>query len=179
MDIEKLRDGIFALKTRRFGNVAEIMIEKLYALSASGTLEYDKYNKAKKQRIEIKFSTVLKNNEEKINDKNVVEQILKANFSNRALKYKDAAKYAFDCNIQQVKCNSFDILYYGMFFADCVCIFKMTASQVKKCKGYSNKQHRGNVDEGQFHINNDTFKYHLDKYLIKKLDYNQLYNLFK
>ena len=33
--IEEFRDGIFALRTRRFGTVAEIMIKRLYDLDES------------------------------------------------------------------------------------------------------------------------------------------------
>ena len=47
------------------------------------------------------------------------------------------------------------IRYYGLFFADKILIFKMSSSEVLKCPGYSNKQHRNNIGEGQFHINND------------------------
>ena len=45
MDQRKLnefRDGIFALRTRRFGTVAEIMIKHLYDLDESGSLAFDK-----------------------------------------------------------------------------------------------------------------------------------------
>lgn len=34
-EIREFRDGIFALRTRRFGTVAELMIEALYNLSKS------------------------------------------------------------------------------------------------------------------------------------------------
>ena len=175
MDINEFRDGIFALRTRRFGNVAEIMIKKLYKLEDSHTLEYDKFDKIKNKRIEVKFSTVMKANDEKI----VISQCLKANLANRAMKYDDVNSYDFDCNIQQVKCVEFDILYYGLFFADKILVFKMTSNEVLSCQGYSNKQHRNNEGEGQFHINNDTIKYHIDNYLIKEITYNELYNILK
>ncbi len=179
MTLEEFRNGIFALKTRRFGNVAEIMIKKIYKLEESKKLEFDKFDAANKKRIEIKFSTVLKENENKINEKNILEEIEKANFSIRAMKFKEIAKKSFDSNIQQIKCKEFDLLYYGLFFADYIYIFCMTSDQVKKCKGYSNKQHRGNKGEGQFHLNNDTIKYHIENHLVKKMNYRQLYNIFK
>ena len=58
-EIREFRDGIFALRTRRFGTVAEIMIKKLYNLDESGTLAFDKKDKITKNRIEVKFSTVI------------------------------------------------------------------------------------------------------------------------
>ena len=38
----EFRDGIFALRTRRFGTVAEIMIKKLYNFEESDSLAFDK-----------------------------------------------------------------------------------------------------------------------------------------
>ena len=34
-EIKEFRDGIFALRTRRFGTVAELMIEALYSFTKS------------------------------------------------------------------------------------------------------------------------------------------------
>ena len=95
-EIREFRDGIFALRTRRFGTVAEIMIKKLYNLDESGTLAFDKKDKITKNRIEVKFSTVMKENDDKICDFNVIEQCKKANLSNRALLSTDIGKYNFD-----------------------------------------------------------------------------------
>ena len=60
-------------------------------------------------------------------------------------------------------------------------ICKIEAEQIKADSKifYSDYQHRGNVGEGQFHINNTTLQNHLDKYLIKWIDYVELYNIFK
>lgn len=41
-EVLEFRDGIFALRTRRFGTVAEIMIKKLYDFEESGSLAFDK-----------------------------------------------------------------------------------------------------------------------------------------
>ena len=82
MNISGFRDGIFALRTRRFGSIAEIMVKKLYGLEDSHTLEYDKFDRIQDKRIEIKFSTVMKSNDERINEDNVVDQCFKANLAN-------------------------------------------------------------------------------------------------
>ena len=60
MNINEFRDGIFALRTRRFGNVAKIMIEKIYKLENSNKLNYDRFDVVENKKIEIKFSTVMK-----------------------------------------------------------------------------------------------------------------------
>ena len=177
-DVDMFRDGIFALRTRRFGTVAEIMIKKMFQLEDSFKLNYDKFDRKSKKRIEIKFSTVMKANDSTITEDNVVEQIFKANISQRAMSYKEIEEFDFDCNIQQIKCDEFDVLYYGLFFADKILIFKMTSEETKNCEGYSNKQHRHNEGEGQFHISNKNIKSHMKK-LVKEIGYKELYDIIK
>lgn len=177
--IEEFRDGIFALRTRRFGTVAEIMVERLYNLDESGSLAFDKKDRHSKERIEVKFSTVMKKNDDTIHDDNVIDQCKKANLANRAMKSSEANRYRFDCNIQQVKRKEFDLLYYGLFFADKIEVYKMTSEEVLDCPGYSDKQHRGNEGEGQFHLNEINIEYHRKHFLEKVLTYEELYNLLE
>jgi len=178
MDQRKLnefRDGIFALRTRRFGTVAEIMIKHLYDLDESGSLAFDKRARNTNERIEVKFSTVMKENEARIREDNVIDQCYKANLANRAMNSYESGR--FDCNIQQVKRTEFDVLYYGLFFADRIEIFMMQSSEILSCPGYSDKQHRGNEGEGQFHLNQDNIEYHRQHHLQRVLTYEELYNL--
>lgn len=178
MDQRKLnefRDGIFALRTRRFGTVAEIMIKHLYDLDESGSLAFDKRARNTNERIEVKFSTVMKENEAKIREDNVIDQCYKANLANRAMNSYESGR--FDCNIQQVKRTEFDVLYYGLFFADRIEIFMMRSSEILNCPGYSDKQHRGNEGEGQFHLNQDNIEYHRQHHLQRVLTYEELYIL--
>ena len=177
--IDEFRDGIFALRTRRFGTVAEIMIKRLYDLDESGSLAFDKRDRSSDERVEVKFSTVMKENDDKIRDDNVIDQCKKANLANRAMRSSDTDQYSFDCNIQQVKCREFDLLYYGLFFSDQIQIFKMNSDEVLKCPGYSDKQHRGNDGEGQFHLNESNIDYHREHYLQRILTYAELYSLLK
>ena len=175
--IEEFRDGIFALRTRRFGTVAEIMIKRLYDLDESGSLAFDKRDRSSDERIEVKFSTVMKENDDKIRDDNVIEQCQKANLANRAMRSSDTDRYSFDCNIQQVKRREFDVLYYGLFFADQIEIYRMDSGEVLDCPGYSDKQHRGNEGEGQFHLNESNIEYHRHHFLERVLTYAELFNL--
>lgn len=178
-EIKEFRDGIFALNTRRFGTVAELMIEAVYRLSPAHNQFHDRYDNNSNSRVEIKFSRVLKNSEKKITISNVLDQCLKAAHpGSRALKSSETSQ-KFDSNIQQVKSNEFDTLYYGLFFIDRIAIFKMTADEVLHCEGYSNKQHKGNDGEGQFHLNNRTYNYHFKEHFEKWLTYEELYNIFK
>lgn len=178
-EIEEFRDGIFASRTRRFGTIAEIMIKKLYKLDEADSIAYDKKDQLSQERVEVKFSTVMKENEEKIRDNNVIDQCKKANLANRAMCSSDVGEYRFDCNIQQVKRREFDVLYYGLFFKDKIEIYKMTSDQILECEGYSDKQHRGNEGEGQFHLNEGNIDYHRQNYLEQELTYDELYDLFQ
>ena len=177
-EIREFRDGIFALRTRRFGTVAELMIESLYNLNQSHNQFHDRYDEVRHQKIEIKFSTVMKSNESVINRLNCIDQCKKANLGNRALNSNDMYNYNFDCNIQQVKRLEFDVLYYGLFFADQIAIFKMNSNEIMSCLGYSDKQHKGNEGEGQFHLNHHSIDYHMRNHFVRWLTYEELYNLF-
>lgn len=176
--VKEFRDGIFALRTRRFGTVAELMIEALYNYHQSRNQFHDRYDAVTNSRIEIKFSTVMKENEARVSARNLIDQCVKANVGNRAMNSADIHNFAFDCNIQQVKRAEFDVLYYGLFFADKIAIFKMTSEDVLSCPGYSDFQHKGNEGEGQFHLNQGSIDWHFQNKFVQWLDYDELYNLF-
>jgi len=178
-NITEFRDGIFALRTRRFGVVAELMIEALYKFNQSKTQFHDRYDSVNGSRVEIKFSTVMKANDAPITARNIIDQCKKANLGNRAMNSTDIHNFEFDCNIQQIKRVEFDVLYYGLFFADSIAIFKISSEEILSIPGYSDFQHKGNIGEGQFHINQDNIKYHLKNRLIQWLDYGELYRLFE
>jgi len=178
--IRNFRDGIFALRTRRFGTVAEIMIKKIHSFKDSKTLAHDLYDHDTSDRIEVKFSTVMKENDSVISQDNVLEQIMSASTSGRALKDNEIDSYNFDCNIQQIKRHEFDVLYYGLFFAESIYMFSIKSSEIADANiGYSNFQHAGNEGEGQFHINQKNFKYHVENFLLKKISYEDLFEVLK
>jgi hypothetical protein len=177
--VKEFKEGIFNLRTRRFGTVAELMIKKLTNLGGSKNLAYDLHDEELNNRIEVKFSTVMKANDATISIKNVIEQCIKATLSNRMMKSDEVSKESFDCNIQQIKRVEFEVLFYGLFFYDKIAIFSMTSDQILSCPGYSDFQHRGNEGEGQFHINNSSYGFHLNNHLVQWLSYEELYDLFK
>lgn len=176
-NINDFREGIFALHTRRFGTVAELMIELLYKFHPSNVLNFDK--KDNNKRIEVKFSRALKENMDTIKKNNVIQQCLNASTVYRAFNSTETKIQKFDCNIQQIKNKEFDILYYGIFFKDHIEIFKIENNKIKTLSNYSDKQHRGNIGEGQFHLNNTNIEEHRKKYLIQILSYEELYKLFQ
>ena len=179
MNQEELRNGIYSLRTRRFGTVAEIMIKKLEKLDWGDNISHDLIDKRLNKRIEVKFSTAMRSNKNKITESNVLEEIYQALDKNRMFKRCEWSIYSFDCNIQQVKKKEFDILYYGIFFSDLVEIFKIQSNEIDEAINYSDKQHAGNVGEGQFHLNNKTYEYHRQNFFQQSLSYEELYKLLK
>jgi hypothetical protein len=176
MTPEQLRDGIFALNTRRFGTVAEIMVKKLKQLDKSQNLFHDLYDTDAKQRIEVKFSRVGQNLS-RLTENNLLECILKEQGTDRRVAFVNWQQHNFLCNIQQVKRTEFEVLYYGMFFDDCVKIFRTTPDQIDASIGYGDRQHKGNVGEGQFHITEKTLQIHLDRFYQHTLTYQELLDL--
>ncbi|GAA0327713.1 hypothetical protein GCM10008967_17770 [Bacillus carboniphilus] len=176
---EQIRNGIFSLYTRRFGSVAEIMIQKLLAFKKGLNQFHDLYDPHQALRVEVKFSRGQRK-EDSINEENVL-QVLEnvSDFTSRMFPSTEWHKNKFDCNIQQVKPSEFDLLYYGVFFSDVVVIFKLTPDDLTKAINYSNKQHKGNVGEGQFHLNNKTYEFHLENFFDQKLTYEELGEILK
>lgn len=134
-EINKFRDGIFALHTRRFGKIAELMIQKIYEMKDSKKLAFDLLSKDN-EKIEVKFSTVLRICGEKITSENLIEQAINSRLEKRMLTYDMVKKQniQFDCNIQQIKTVEFDVLYYGCFFEDKIMIFKIDAQKIREDK---------------------------------------------
>jgi hypothetical protein len=182
MDGDKLRDGIFALRTRRFGSVAECMVRRLLNCSQARSLFHDLYDDARSHRIEVKFSVVQKKAERTVTEETVLRCIEEATAEERMVAFSQWHQHEFDCNIQQVKRAEFDVLYYGLFFSECIQIFRIESVEIRENRRggriyYSDFQHKGNVGEGQFHINPRTLQIHLDHYLYKILTYGQLCEL--
>jgi activator of HSP90 ATPase len=182
MDGERLRDGIFALRTRRFGSVAECMVKRLRKYRQARSLFHDLFDERTRQRIEVKFSTVQQKAKRTVTDETVLDCIEDAISEKEPVPFSEWRNSRFDCNIQQVKREEFDVLYYGLFFSDCVQVFRINSSDIKTRTeggeiGYSDKQHKGNVGEGQFHITNRNLQTHLDRHFHKKLTYDELCQL--
>lgn len=168
--MSNLKDGIFRLHTRRFGTVAELIVQKILDADNSMALNYDLMKDGK--RIECKFSRCQEENKIKINKDTVLNAIYAE--SSRDISFSEYSSKSWDCNIQQVKRTEFDTLFYGVFFSDCLVIFNIEPDQIDSSIGYSDKQHRGNTGEGQFHLTNKNLGYHLDNFLYKTLTYKDI-----
>lgn len=135
---KSLRNGLFNMETIRFGKIAEIMIKLKFNYSSSNKTEYDleSYNKDGKikNKIEVKFSCV-REKEKGITEDNALDicmQNVENNIEKRMISFEDRKTKEFDCNIQQIKPEFFTHMYYGLFFADKIVIFKITKNKMMK-----------------------------------------------
>lgn len=61
----------------------------------------------------------------------------------------------FDMNFQQIKVRCCDIFLWVAVWRDKIRYWILNAEEIKKNKYFSKGQHRGNVGEGQLHLNHD------------------------
>ena len=169
------------MNTRRFGKVAEMIVKKLTATEFSEHIHYDLTNFGVNTnigtKVEVKFSRVEKQHGRTVEEFNVLHVIEREGLSVRLFPFGEWNQHKFDCNIQQIKKAEFDVLFYGLMFADRVMIFMATPEQINSNMNYSNKQHKGNEGEGQFHINQRTLEYHIDNHHFVTLGYADLLRL--
>ena len=116
MSAEKLREAIFSINTRRFGSVCEAIVKKIAKFGESQNQFHDLYCDLTDKRIEVKFSRVQNRAQIAIRDDTVLDAIFSELDEIRTVSFENWRNKTFDCNIQQIKCGEFDILYYGLFF---------------------------------------------------------------
>jgi len=68
------------------------------------------------------------------------------------------SKKPFDMNFQQIKPGHCDVFVWVAVWRDTIKYWVFSSKEVKKNKYYSKGQHRGNVGEGQLHLNHDNIK---------------------
>ncbi len=175
-ELDKFRAGIFNLSSARFGKIAVLMIQQLYGYSEPPVKYYNLYDASSDLRIEVGFSRAM-NKPHTINKSNVVSEIYNA-ASNRKeiIDTSNLPVCKFTCNIQQLKLNHFDILYYGIFFNNTINIYRVTASELPTLPGFNSKQHESSVGEAQMNITEANICQHKE-YLVAQLSYHELFKL--
>lgn len=186
-DIEQFKRGIFSLRTN-FGELAQLMIQKDMNLVPADDTSYD-LKDDEGHRIEVKFSRAYKK-DIPLTEKNAIELCTSCSTMVYSSDEAEDTSSDYDCNIQQLKPDCFDSLYYGVFFNDKIEIFCAPRSEFpdsiesfqndkaaarKKLPGYA-LQHKGG-EECQFHIKKTTHKHHRQQYHIKDITYEELYDL--
>lgn len=181
----KIRNGLFLAPSRTYGErYVEPLIRRRYGLKKPKTDSYDAIDKNGK-RYEIKSCKVLSSLGD-LKNKPLIDQITFENDNlptNRLVDFKDADKAIYDANVQNVKRDHFDYLIYVLLFADCIKVFKVEKDKVNKTfiPGWSDKHGRYDAlgKSGQFNINKDRIKYHLEHFLIDTISYEEATDIYK
>lgn len=152
-------DWVKHAHARELGHLSENIVKGLLNAKRASTDEYDFVYR--KKRLEVKSSRAYNHR------------------GNRSLCSFDNldSDQTYDCNIQHVKRELFDILVYVIYCSDAVLIFRARVDQIdKKNIPYSDRQQRNHSGNGQFHINKGTYCRH-KKYLKQIMTYPQVYDL--
>lgn len=178
---DSFRDGIMSLHTRQFGKVAELFIKLLRGYKGGKTLAHDLYDHGSDESIEVKSARVYREQKLALTLPNLYRTLIKNTNEHRLLKQSQTsdATIKFDCNIQQIKTDCFDRMYYLLFFYDVIELFEISSEQITSDANlnYSDKQHRGNIGEGQFHVTQNNYAYHKSKYFVQTLTYDKIKEL--
>lgn len=224
---------ILQLSPKKAGSFLEQFCRNIHTLSNPLAGDHDAVNTD--GAVEIKCSRVISSQD--CDADNLLDEILQSNRG--LLNFSEGFTREFDCNIQQVKPDCFQSLYYYLIFADCIVSFhankdafsinskevyggvlrqlagesiidqeyaqfltsktpiaglKILANEypdlmvvknaVEQCRKlaqlkYSDKQHRGNSGEGQFHITNKNLAYHLEENFVAAYNYSDFKRVLK
>ena len=75
----------------------------------------------------------------------------------------------FDMNFQQIKPSCCDVFVWLAAWRDVIRYWVIPSHEVENSSYYSKGQHRGNVGEGQLHLNRENI-HNFDKYLVKSTE---------
>lgn len=179
-DSERVRRGLFSLHTARIGKIGEIFIRALKGYGDPQSKHHDLFDITNDERVEVKCSKVLEGDQGPITQSSAIQQCIDNDPESRPIPYNDREDREWLCNIQQIKRAEFEKLYYILFFKDKICIFCIRSEEIADANiNYSDRQHKGNEGEGQFHITHRNIKLHLDNYLDNEYTYEQFIKVFE
>lgn len=179
LDAHKLRNVLPTLSNRQFGTIMEAVVQKLGKFEESKDKHHDLYDPTNGERIEVKFSRAIKKSPLTLTKDTIVEFIEQMSVEQIFVSWNDRKiESRYDCNIQHVKRAEFDLLYYGIFFSDCVAIYCVNSVDIDSRINFSDKQQKGGTGEGQFHISYQTIEKH-EPFLIQNLSYESLLAILK
>jgi hypothetical protein len=168
----RFRDWVVGLSNARFAIVTEALIRRVLSAAPRRSKHHDMFDTSAKQRIEVKFSVVRKNHGTKLTADNILQCV--AEDQDRLVHFSKFKKSRFVCNIQHVRRGEFDMLYYGLMFADCIKIFRIPAKSISARRWmHAARQTKGNKGERQFHITDANLRKHLRRHLYGTLSYDE------
>jgi len=161
-DLSKMKASIIGMGPKNIGGFLEKILLRFYNIDEFGNTNSENDGIHQTEKIEIKSSRAL--HQEKTKMKTGFDFL--KNYNRRLLSINELTNLSFDCNMQQVKPEYFDKIYYGILTENGFLVFKMNKMVLLSDKNisYSDKQHRGNFGEGQFHVKKSNIKYHMLHY---------------
>lgn len=92
--------------------------------------------------------------------------------------YSDSKK-SYDLIFEQIKSSFTDVFVWIAVWRDKIRYWVLSADEVKNCKSYSDRQHAGNIGEGQLHLKPNNIG-DFDDYEVESTDIKQaVINAFK
>lgn len=82
------------------------------------------------------------------------------------------SKRPFDMNFQQIKPKCADVFLWVAVWRDKIRYWVLNSKEISKNKYFSKGQHRGNIGEGQLHLNQDNIS-EFDRYEVKSIEIKQ------
>ena len=153
-------------------NFGELICEKTLMMldnkiSKSGEVRFDLLEDGK--RVESKFSR--SKMKSKVDEYNIID-FLKGQSEYRF----NSLNFKWSVNIQEVKTDLFDILYYGVFLDDYIYIFRISSEDLVNDSNITKSPNREGI---QFGIRKTNINYHINNYLYKKLTWDEFIKLWK
>jgi len=147
---------LYDLSSRKFGSVwAETHIKTVVPkLITSTTSDFDFLLPPENIRIEVKASRATDSKSNK-------------SFAEKSILFSSDKKY--DMNFQQIKPRLCDVFIWVGIWRDLIQYWVLSSFEVEHNSSYTDKQHKGNVGEGQLHIKPQNIK-EFHKFLVEPED---------
>lgn len=147
---------LYDLSSKKFGSVwAEKHIKTVVPnLTASTSSDFDFLLPPENIRIEVKASRATDSKSNK-------------SFTEKSLLFSSDKKY--DMNFQQIKPRLCDVFIWVGIWRDLIQYWVLSSFEVEHNSHYRDKQHKGNIGEGQLHIKPQNIK-EFQKFLVEPED---------
>lgn len=151
-------------------------MKSLFNFQDSGHRHFDLKDGDK--RIEVKFSRAKRKGAIQATD-SPLDLIMRPRHDDLVYLHEALDGEPFACNLQHIKPSEFDLLFFGIYFADRVLVFLLTKDDLQDPNLCFGRQSLGNVLEGQFRVDNRNLAYHMDNYHLLTLSFSDTLTLFK
>lgn len=175
---ERISNNLMNMAPKKIGTILEKIVRAEFSIDVNGHINAENDGLCQVSTIEIKSSRAMFETD---SDKKASLYSFVANYQRGLVSLADLETSNFVCNIQQVKPKLFNRLYYVLLVKEGLLIFKIANNQIVNDSNitYSNKQHRGNTDEGQFHIKKSNINYHIETYYDRMIGWERIIDILQ